>query len=264
MPPAIRLVLPLLLALASAPGVAFAQPETPAEQPAAPPSPEEEPAVPYDVEMMGVEDDALATLLRGTSTLFDLKDDPPPSLIGLERRADTDRERLETALRSAGHYDGRLDIRIDADAQPVRVTIAVEPGPAYTFKTIALESASGDRIPGTPIGADDIGLKPGDQARAPEVLAAEGRIKSMLAQRGHAFAAVPERRVVVDHSDRSMDVTYVVDAGPLTRFGAAEVRGLDDLDGRLVHNRVTWTQGQIFDPAQLDRTRQKAAGCGVS
>ncbi|WP_448192047.1 autotransporter assembly complex protein TamA [Azospirillum sp. sgz301742] len=244
---------PLLLALALllAPVGARAQDEEPA------------PKVPYEVELTGVEDSGLSSLLRESSSLFGLKDDPPPSVIGLERRADADRDRLETALRSAGYYDARLEIRVDPDTTPAKVTVAVEPGTAYVFKTIVARTESGGPPPGAPIDPDDLGLKPGQTARAPQVVDAQSKLVSTLAGRGYAFAKVTDRRAVVDHSDHSMDVTFTVDPGPLTRFGATRVEGLEDLDESIVQGRLPWKPGERYEPALVERARTDIAKLNV-
>jgi translocation and assembly module TamA len=241
----------LALALLLAPFGARAQDAEPA------------PKVPYAVELTGVEDSALSDLLRESSSLFGLKDDPPPSVIGLERRAASDRDRLETALRSAGYYDARLDIRVDPDATPAKVTVAVEPGPAYRFKSIVVRTESGAPLPGAVIDPADLGLKPGETARAPQVVDAQSKLVSTLAGRGYAFAKVTDRRAVVDHSDRSMDVTFTVDAGPLTRFGATRVEGLEDLDADLVQGRLPWKPGERYEPALVERARTDIAKLNV-
>ncbi|WP_431854818.1 autotransporter assembly complex protein TamA [Azospirillum sp.] len=240
----------LALALLLAPLPAFAQ--------------EEVSKVPYEVDLTGLEgDDALRTLLRESSSLFELKDDPPPSVIGLERRADADRDRLDTALRSAGHYDARLDIRVDPSVQPARVTIAVEPGPAYRFKAIAVRTGSGAPLPGPAVTADELGLKPGEPARAPQVVDAQSKLVSTLAGRGYAFAKVTDRRAVVDHSDRTMDVTFVVDPGPLARFGSTRIEGLEQVDADLVRGRLPWAPGATYQPALIERARTDIAKLGV-
>lgn len=250
----------LALVLAGEPVVAQ---DAPSAEPPAPAAGEDGPSVSYEVELTGVEDDGLAELLRGTSSLFSLKEDPPPSLLGLERRAEADRERLQTALRSAGYYDAALDIRVDGDAQPARVTVAVRPGPAYRFKTIAIRTADGAPVPGGPIDPATLGLTAGETARAPEVVDAQSRLIAEMARRGYAFAKVDDRRVLVDHSDRSMDVTYTLAPGPLTRFGAVRIEGLEGVDPDLVRGRLPWRAGQLYDPALVDRARQDIARLDV-
>ena len=177
--------------------------------------------------------------------------------------AGADRDRLDTALRSDGYYDGRLDIRVDTEKQPVRVTIAVEPGPPYGFKTITVRTGAGGALPGEPITPAELGLAAGERARAPQVVDAQSRLVSMLVGRGYAFAKVTDRRAVVDHSDRSMDVTFTVDPGPLVRFGGVRIEGLEQVDEDLVRGRLPWTSGQRYDPALIDRARTDIAQLGV-
>ncbi|HYH21169.1 MAG TPA: autotransporter assembly complex family protein [Azospirillum sp.] len=256
-----RRLAPLAAALALVWAPVAAQDAPAPEAPA--PAGTEGPVVPYEVELTGVENDRLADLLRGTSSLVSLKDNPPPSLIGLERRAEADRERLQTALRSAGHYDAELDVRVDGTAQPARVTIAVRPGPAYRFKTIAVRTPDGAPVPGGPVDPATLDLKAGDTARAPAVVDAQSRLIAEMARRGYAFAKVPDRRVVVDHSDRSMDVTYTLDPGPITRFGEASIEGLEGVDPDLIRGRLPWRPGQLYEPALVERARTDIAKLDV-
>lgn len=219
--------------------------------------------LPYEVEITGVEDSTLRDLLRDSSTLVSLKDDPPPSLLGLERRADGDRERLQIALRSAGYYDATLDIRIDAERQPAQVTVAVRPGPEYRFRTVTIRTENGVPLPGPPITADELGLKAGERARAPLVVDAQSGLLRRLGERGYPFAKVAERRVVVDHADHGMDVTFTVDPGPLVEFGETRIEGLKDVDEALIRGRLPWKEGQVYDPALLERARVQIAQLDV-
>lgn len=234
-------------------GVAPPPVEEPPEAPEAP-----EAKIPYEVELTGVEDETLRGTLNGASALVELKDDPPPSIIGLERRAESDRERLQAALRSAGYYDARLDIRVDGAVQPARVAVAVTPGPLYRFKTIRVEAAEGAALP-KDTNTDSLGLTPGEPALAQKVVDAEAMLLDRLGQRGYAFAKVADRRVVVDHSDRTMDVTYALASGPLVRYGATRIEGLERVDEDLVRGRLGWSEGGIHNPAELDRARQDVA-----
>lgn len=237
--------------------------------PAPPPSPaadgggEEEgtpePAAAYSVTLAGVEDGGLRDVLEQSSSLFTLKESPPPSLIGLERRAETDRERLGAALRSAGYYDARLDITVNRASTPVAVTLTVDTGPVYRFKTLTVETVNGAPLPGPAADAAALGLAQGEEARAPAVVSAQGRLTDRLAAAGYAFAKVTDRQVVVDHSDRTMDITYTVDPGPLVRFGAVTVEGAQDVAPGLIRGRIPWDEGDVYDPARLTRARTDIA-----
>ncbi len=265
--PAARLLLAAVLAAAGAAAAQTPEPPPVAESPGPPPPPPApdaaEPAVPYEVEITGVEDSTLRDLLRDTSTLVALKGDPPPSVLGLERRADDDRGRLETALRSAGHYDARLNITVDAERVPARVTVAVEPGPLYRLRSVTIRGEDDRPLPAPPLTPAELGLRAGEPARAPQVVEAQGALLRRLAERAHPFARIAERRVVVDHADRGMDVTFTVDPGPAVRFGESRIEGLEDVNEALVRGRLPWSPGQPYDPALLDKARQQIAQLDV-
>mgnify|MGYP001235052556 CR=1 FL=1 len=228
-----------------------------------PVQPDSGPKVPYDVDITGLEDDSLRSLLRETSTLVSLKNDPPPSVLGLERRASDDREGLQTALRSAGYYDATLNITVNADQQPAKVTVAVAPGEPYRFKTVTIRSTDNAPLPGGDVTPADLGLTIGDRAQAPRVVDAQNALLRRMNDHGHPFSKVAERRVVVNHDDRSMDVTFTVDPGPLVFFGETQIEGLTEVDEDLVRGRLPWTQGEVYDAALLDRARQQIAQLGV-
>lgn len=256
---ATRLAAALFLAAGLGAGVAHTQP---AEGEAQPEQPAAATGVTYTVTLTGV-DGGLEEVLRETSSLVSLQEEPPPSLLGLERRAAQDRERLQTALRSAGHYDARLDIAIDDTKSPVAVTVEVQPGPVYRFRTVELRTADGAPLPGPAIQPPDIGLTPGEPALAPQVTGAQNEIIGRLRNRGYGFAQVSDRRVVVDHGDRSMNVTYTVAPGPLVRFGETRIDGLEDVKESLIRGRIPWKPGDVFDPAKLDRARTDISALGT-
>jgi translocation and assembly module TamA len=210
---------------------------------------------PYEVTLTGVEDSSLRDLLQGTATLFRLTEQPPPSPIGLRRRAEADQERLLSALRSVGFYDGKVDIEVDTSVEPAKVNVVVTTGPAYKFDRITVAGVGGAALEGAPITASDLGIQVGDTALAATVVAAETRMTNRLAERGFAFAKVAERKVVVDHETRTMDVTYIVDPGPLTRYGDVKVQGLDRVTEQLVRNRIPWKPGEEYRPSEIEDAR---------
>jgi len=71
-----------------------------AEAGSAPREPKAVRGVAYTTRLTGIEDDALRSLLTASMQLLALRDQPPPSLAALRRRAEDDRERLQKALRS--------------------------------------------------------------------------------------------------------------------------------------------------------------------
>lgn len=266
--------------LLSAP-LALCPPQAAAQEPDQPRQDEPPPAR-YTVDFTlaagaerGDGDDALLDVLRDASTLAGLKDNPPPSLPGLARRIDKDQDRLGVALRSEGFYDGWIDIAAaappapaphDDDAAadtPVALTVTVHAGPRTRLARVALGTPDGGLPPGGPVALDRLGLTPGDAARAPAIRDAEGRLPGLLAARGYPDAVVADRTLIVDHATHTMDVTFLVAPGPLTRLGPTRFSGLRDLDESAAARRLPWKEGDVYDPALVDKARDRLTDLGV-
>ncbi|WP_155524513.1 autotransporter assembly complex protein TamA [Oleisolibacter albus] len=217
---------------------------------------------PYTVEISGAEG-GLETRLSDVSRLVGLRESPPPSPLGLRRRAEADRERLAAALRSEGYFDAVLDIDVDVGQSPAKVAIAVEPGPRYSISSVTLTDPDGNPLPEGLVTAADLGLAVGSPATGQAVLDAEGRVPARLAERSRAFARVIDRQLVVDHATRGMDVTYRVDPGPEVHIGRIQVNGLQQVEERAVRRRRDFKIGDPYKPSLLEDYRQALADLEV-
>ncbi|MFV3129849.1 autotransporter assembly complex protein TamA [Niveispirillum sp. KHB5.9] len=218
----------------------------------------------YEVSIQGVEDQPhLSRLLHEVSSLLELKNQPPPSPIGLGRRADADLDRFRAALRSEGYYDAIVNAEIDVDVVPAKVLILVEEGARYKITRVALTAPDGATLPkGAPL-AEALGLDIGSPARAPAVVDAEGRILPRLAEQSYAYAKLLDRELVVDHAVQGMDVTYIVDAGPEVKFGEVTFNGLSEVNERAARRRLPWRTGDVYHPAAMEEGREALANLGV-
>jgi translocation and assembly module TamA len=220
--------------------------------------------VPYTVEVTGIEDSDLTRKVEQASRLVTLADEPPPSLVALRRRAETDIDRVREVLRSEGYYDGEASTALDESRRPVAVTLSVSPGPAYTLQSfdINLHTPPGS-VPPVPVPLDRLGVDLDERARAQPVVKAQDVLLKALAEQGYPLAKVGERRVVVDHATRTMRVELDVDSGPLARFGPVTVSGLERLDEAWVRNRIPWRPGDRFAVDQLEKLRQRLVASGL-
>jgi translocation and assembly module TamA len=122
---------------------------------------------------------------------------------------------LKQVLRDEGYYAAKLEAHVDLAAKPVKIRIAVEPGPRYKLTSVALLDPDNRNLP-IALSAEDLGLKLGQPARSAPVLDAERQITLRFAERGYPLARVPDRKVIVDHAQRTMTVTYTVNPGPVS------------------------------------------------
>ena len=224
-------------------------------------------AVDYKPGIEGVPEEGLRTLLTESARLFSLKNDPPATLAGLRRRAESDVPRLRKALRSEGFYAAGVSAEVipaEDDGDPARAVLKVETGPVYLLAEarIVYSQAIPDEVP-VPRQAEDLDLALGMAARAPRILAAQRRLRERLAARGYPEATVAERRAVVDHDSTTLSLTWRVEPGPRLDFGPMRVEGLESVARDYLGRFREWDPGTPYNQDQVEATRKALANTGL-
>jgi translocation and assembly module TamA len=214
----------------------------------------------YRTEIVGVPKGDLADLLDDTSQLKALEDRPPASAAALRRRAERDLGELRDAAHSLGYWNAQFSYAIDSNAEPAKVVVTVAPGPLYHVGAVKVLVPDGRSLP---VPGAALPLKPGDPARTAPVVAAEAALVARFADSGHPFAKALDRRVVIDNDARTMAVTYRIDPGPVRRFGATTISGLERLDPGYVERRLQWHAGEVYDAAKVAATRAALLESGL-
>ncbi|MES1152027.1 MAG: hypothetical protein ABUL54_09035, partial [Dongia sp.] len=168
---------------------------------AAPPAQAADPTLSYQTKVNKVADSNLSAAVQASSTLIELQDRPPEDVTALRARAIEDLDRLQKALRSAGYYDGQVDIKVDGQEvtpdlhQPLNayddnakrklpVAITVTPGPLYKIRKITITGA-----PDGPGGVKpNLKIRQGDPARALDIITARRDLLDQVMAAGHPFA----------------------------------------------------------------------------
>jgi translocation and assembly module TamA len=217
--------------------------------------------VSYRTEITGVEESDLADLLDKVSELKTLEDKPPVSEEALRRRADRDLGRLSDAAHSLGYWDAEFSYEIDTEVEPVKVTVKAEPGPLYHVESVEVLGPAGQplSIP----GKLKLPLEPGDPARTAPVVATETALLTAFGDNGHPFAKVVDRRVEIDKTAHTMNVTYTLDPGPTERFGPIAITGLEQLNPAYVEGRIRWQRGAVYDASKVEETRRALIESGL-
>jgi translocation and assembly module TamA len=221
-----------------------------------------QPEIKYQVVIEGVDQPELRDLLNQVSETVRLVDRPPPSLIRLRRRAEDDRPRLEQALRSRGYYGAEVTTAIEPDAKPVRVVFTVKPGPVYRFRDVTIEVTPPALRSDLP-SLEELGIAPGRPAASQPILDAEAALLARARAKGHALAKLGERRAVVDHDTQTMDLTLVLQAGPVVRFGAIQLNGLTSVRADAVRRRLPWQTGEVITDENLAEGRTALFDSGL-
>ena len=227
----------------------------------------------YTVTIAATGERALDAALKAGSQLESLQGAGAIAPFALVGRAQNDVERLETVLHGFGYYQGKVTVKIDdrplddaglADEiesrpadQGAVVNVAVELGPLYRLRRIALEGEA-------PEGAyGKLGLSPGQPAVAADVLDAQKRLLTALQKEGYALATVAAPVAYADPAAQVLDVTYTVHAGPQVDIGNISVTGLHAVNESLVRQRLLVHTGERYSPGRIETARQDLYALGV-
>jgi len=214
----------------------------------------DEAAIRYRVRITGVEDRALRRELRNVSVMRALSSRPPVSELQLRRRARRDPPLFEQVLRNHGFYGVKVETHIDMQRRRPRVHFEINTAPPYDLRNITLQSTIPDVA--MPL-ASEIGLQTGTVAIASSILQANDEIIRILRTKGHAFAAVDAREVVVIHPEQAVDIHYEINPGNVYRFGETRIEGLRNVQEPFIRRKIPWQEGDPFDGRMLARVRRR-------
>jgi translocation and assembly module TamA len=228
--------------------------------------------VAYKVSFTPSGDKELDGLLKVTSSLVSLEKKLPAAPFALIGRAQADQAQFIVVLHSLGYDAGSVSITVDgksltdaslldtltaAPEEPlVEVVVTADKGPLYHLNQVVFTTLPAGFTP-------NVGIKPGQVARAQPILAETPLMVTALHNAGYAFATVSAPFAVADDATRSLNVTYTVVPGPHVDIGAISFNGLSRTDPDFLRRHIALRPGQAFSDSGLSGARNSLLGLGV-
>ncbi|GMV94091.1 MAG: hypothetical protein AMXMBFR82_38690 [Candidatus Hydrogenedentota bacterium] len=209
----------------------------------------------YSVRFEGAVDESLREVLRRESDTVSNQDRPPASISHLERRANRDLERFQQILKAEGYYAATVQLGVVESETPPAVVFTIDPGPRYTFGSISIESTR-DVVFVWP-KPESLQVTGGEPAVSRTIVDAEGPILARARNNGYPFPRIADRKIIVDHGNRTLDVTYIVEPGPSAVFGTTQIEGLDAVKEETVRRAIEWREGQPYDARVVNETQER-------
>jgi len=269
-------IIALLITFATAVGPVFAGERDPDDYKGASPASHTEPAakegisteidtsIDYDVEIEGITDSSLLSLLHDSSQLEHLQDKPPASFTALERRLARDVSGFEKVLRSEGYYAAKVTSRIDREESPPVAKLFIASGPIFHLESYVITYLTPDGLqPPARMDPQTLGILPDMVARAEDIVAAQRKAVHLLARQGYPRAEIADQQAVVDHATKTMSVTLTVRSGPPARFGDLQFKGLEGVDEGYLRGLAQWPTGETFDRDRVEALRRKLSNTGL-
>jgi len=214
----------------------------------------------YDVEIEGVEGN-LEDLIEASSRLISGQDDPPFGITGLRRRAATDSEDFQAALRSQGYYGARIVFDIDVQTDPYLVVVTIEPGPLFHIDSCSIEGFA-EALGFVPESCAPLGLGAGIPALSEAVLEAQANLRRIFLENGYPNAQI-ERRAFVNHDGAVMNVEFTVMPGELVFLGQVLIEGQDRTAPEFIAELRTWDLGVPYDVRLIASYRERLNGLAL-
>ena len=216
----------------------------------------------YDVTVEGLAD---LTRFKELSTLWQGRGSPA-NLAQINRRAVEDRDLIDQLLRSRGRYGGSVEVTITPPARagaPTRVALTVEPGPLYSFASVALAVPPGAN---EQLVTQTLGISFGDPVDAAAVAAAQDGLKLRLADAGYPFPTIGAPDIAVDHATRTAVLTQSIDPGRRAVFGRvrfAEATRRAPFDDKHLGMLARLSTGEAYNAADLEDLRRALIQTGL-
>ena len=187
----------------------------------------------------------------------------PESRVDARRRAREAGEAVIAVLRSEGYYDYQVEPDVgEGDTPDAVVRVTVGPRSMLGATTLVWDGDAPDTATAQ-AALKALNLTRGAPGRSSDVVDAEGRVVALLHSRGYADASIRPRRVVVDHSDHSVQPTFHFAAGTLVRLDGLNVTQKGRTQLSWIQRLAPWKSGDVYDPKKVAELERRLRDAGV-
>jgi outer membrane protein assembly factor BamA len=175
-----------------------------------------------------------------------------------------DLERAERFLRARGYYEAKVTATrvVHTDEHHVRVEIEVHQGELVKVRRV--DPAGIALLPVEIVGSavSALRMKPGDAFDEAAFDADKQRLLRVLNDGGFAFAKI-QAKGRVDIPRHSADISYGVELGPRSRFGAVTLQGLDEIPEGPVRDTLAIRSGDPYSTSEVEDAQKALVNLGV-
>lgn len=213
--------------------------------------------IPYGVKFTGVQDAQLLTELRSVSKLISLQKSPPASEAALRFRISSDIPPLLSVLQAYGYFDAKVYTTIKENKKPFQVIIQIDGGPRYVLHDILLNAATCPTpTPIDPISFQPMGITKGNGLNFRQIDDSKFFLLKKLSERSYPLAKIEKEEVLVDKKEKNIDLSFCVDTGPKTRFGATTLIGLKKVKPGFITHQIRWHEDDYYSPRRVEETQE--------
>jgi translocation and assembly module TamA len=190
-------------------------------------------------------------------------DRPIDNRFEARRRAEGAAEDALAVLRSEGYYAAIVEPEVGEGDAPT-ASVLVTPGPRFVLAPPRIEWVGAPPDAASIAAAQGaLALTPGAPGRAADVVAAEGRAVAAVQKRGYADIKAQPREVIVDHATHTVEPTYRLAAGALSRLDGIELTSKGRTHGAWLQHLAPWKRGDLYQPRDVAELERRLLDTGV-
>ncbi|GAB5488830.1 MAG: autotransporter assembly complex family protein [Parasphingorhabdus sp.] len=224
----------------------------------------------YKIEFAGIPkniDQGFYDRFESLSALEQYKGDDA-NFAQIKRRAETDRELVERLLRIEGYYDAVVRIHFTAqadttDPNDVSAIINTIAGPQYKISDVNISGLETTKSGDADSFRNAFGVKIGNVINSDEITLGRARLNTVMAESGYAFARTGDPELIIDHAERSGDLSQPVTPGGRYKFGSIELANEDLFDSDHLQQIARFEEGDLFKASDVDDLRRALIATGL-
>lgn len=204
-----------------------------------------------------------SALAAKANELVRVAEPAPRSVLEARNRINQSSDLVRDLLASEGFLAAQLSPSPITSTSDVAV-LAADPGPLFTVLSRNF-AGRGDMAPEVARQLETAleKLPPGAPARTQTIEALDDELVLSLRRQGYAFARSDGIDVLASRQDANVEITFLLVPGPRVALGQLVIPDFDARNQNSVRMLKTWSDGDLFTPASIDRLRTRLRSTGL-
>ena len=214
-------------------------------------------ADPVEVEVSGVEGDALKNVREALALPYGLVRDGKVDQLWLDRFAQQAGDKTRLALQPYGYYNAQVSATVQQiKEQAYRLQVSIVPGePVRVSEVDVLVTGPGAAESELRELTQEFPLERGDLLLQPEYERAKGVLRSRATTLGYLDANFTRHEIRIAQGATSARIGLTLETGPRYLFDDVRIEGASDYPEEYLKRFLAFKKGEVFSYAKLGETQ---------
>lgn len=202
-------------------------------------------------------------LAARANDLVRVAEPPARSVLESRNRLNNSANLLRDLMSSEGYLAAEIEPS-QINAATDETVLFAEPGPMFTVLSRDFQ-ARDQLVPevARQLQGELAALPVGSPARTQTIERMDDELVLQLRRHGYAFARSDGIDVLASRGDSNVELTFLLMPGPRVSLGALELPDVDTRSAKMVRTLKTWSNGDLYTPAIIDRLRTRLRATGL-